>query len=330
VEDVPTGRSQDEDTSGPSPASQGKGPFSIFSQGSPNLHFLELKNGAVYYMRPVHLETLTTLHFSSAFNDLELTPSELHALLTIPNLTTLTILTEFWELIPDVADISSSRIAMPRLRYLGIRGQYGSDYEVMRIFATISCPVVEVLMLQNICGTSLYDPPIDIDNREPEVLLNLHALQLVDNCEVSNALHPLLIRTCRLLKELVFDTGASDSAAMASLLLPMGDDGTVPATPPIIFPELQTMVFKSVDRHDVQSLLVLLPGWNEQGRCLQQVVLGQEVANVWMESGHGDWLREMKVEIYVEHEADPTEPLWTKPPRTLIWRDTEESLPGLH
>lgn len=329
VEDVPTGRNQDEDTSGPSPASTGQGPFSIFSGGSPSLQYLELRNGAVYYMRPVHLETLTTLHFRSAFSDLELTPSELYALLTVPNLTTLTILTEFWELIPDVADISPSRIIMPKLRYLGIRGQYGSDYEVMRIFATISVPLVEVLTLQNISGTSLYDPPVDIENRELEVLTSLHTLQLVDNCDISTALHPLLTQTCQRTKEIIFDTGASDLPAIASVLLPLAEDGELPTKPPIVFPELDTMVFKSVDKHDAQNLMVLLPGLAEQGRSIEKVVLGLEIANFWMKSGHGDWLREMKMEIHVEDNADPNTPMWKRPRRKLIWRpgDDHEAQP---
>ncbi|KAJ3566818.1 hypothetical protein NP233_g6765 [Leucocoprinus birnbaumii] len=329
VEGVPTGRNQDEDTSGPSPASTGDGPYNIFSAGSPSLHSLELRNGAVYYMRPIHLETITTLHFRSAFNDLELTPSELRALLTIPNLTTLTILTEFWELIPDVAEISRSRIIMPKLRYLGIRGQYGSDYEVMRIFATISIPLVEVLMLQNISGTSLYDPPVDIECREVEVFESLHTLIVVENCDISTALHPLLAQTCQRIREIVFDTGASDLPAIASVLLPLAEDGDLPPRPPIVFPELQTIAFRSVDRHDAQHLMALIPGWAEQGRGIEGVVLGLEVANFWMKSGHGDWLKEMKMEIHVEDHVDPSAPMWKKPRRKLIWKpgdDDEQTL----
>jgi hypothetical protein len=212
---------------------------------------------------------------------------------------------------------------MPKLRYLGIRGQYGSDYEVMRIFATISCPNVEVLMLQNISGTSLYDPPVDIENREVEVLSNLHTLQLVDYCDISTALHPLLTQTCQPIKEIVFDTGASDLPAIASIMLPLAEDGNLPTRPPIVFPELQTMVFKSVDKTDAQNLMLLLPGLEEQGRKLESVVLGLDIASVWLESGHGDWLREKKVEIFIEDDTDPKAPLWTKPRRTLIWRSDE-------
>ena len=325
VEEVPTGSNREEDTSGPPPASTGQGPFSIFSGGSPSLHSLELRNGAVYYMRPVHLETVTTLHFGSAFNDLELTPSEIHALLTIPNLTTLTILTEFWELIQDIADISPSRIVMANLRYLGIRGQYGSDYEVMRIFATISCPAVEVLTFHNIWGTSPYDPPVDIESREPEILTRLHTLQLVDNCDISTALHPLLVQMCQQIQEIIFDTGASDLPAIASVLLPLAEDGSLPIQPPLVFPELHTIVLRSVDKTDAQNLIVLLPGLAEQGHGIQRAVLGLEVAHVWMKSGHGDWLKERKVDIYIEDNIDPRAPMWKRSKRTLIWRPYHEN-----
>lgn len=324
---IPSGRNQEEDSSGPSPASQGKGPCSIFSGGAPNLRYLELGNAAVYYMRPVHLETLSTVHLHSSFNDLELSPSELNAILTIPNLTTLTILTEFWELIPDIADISSERIIMPKLRYLGIRGQYGSDYEVMRILATISCPLVEVLMLQNVVGTSLYDAPTDIENREPEVFLNLHTLHLVDNCEISASLHPHIARVCAPVKELVFDTGSSDSSAIGSILLPFEEDGSLPTKPPIVFPELHTLVIRSVDKRDAQNLIIILPGLEEQGRPIERIVLGPEIVDVWMGSGHVDGLREMRAEVYREEETVPGVPLWVKPKRTLILRasDSNES-----
>ncbi|KXN91455.1 hypothetical protein AN958_00717 [Leucoagaricus sp. SymC.cos] len=274
VQDVPTGRNQEEDSSGPSPLSQGKGPFSIFSGGSPKLRVLELKNGAVYYMRPVHLETLSTIHFSSAFNDLELTSSD--------------------------------------------------DYEVMRIFATVSCPLVEVLMLQNISGTSWFDPPSDIYEREPEVLWNLDILQLEGSCDISLALHRLLAQICRPLKEIVFDTGLSESPSITSILLPR-EDGNPPTRPTIFFPELHSMVLQSVDKTDAQSLLILLPGFADQGRPIEKVALGLEIASVWLESGHGDWLREMRVEIYVEDDRDPKAPLWTRPRRTLIWRDGDQS-----
>lgn len=288
------------------------------------MRFLELGNAAVYYMRPVHLETLSIVHFHSSFNDLELSPSELNALLTIPNLTTLTILTEFWELIPDIAEIASSRIVMSKLRYLGIRGQYGSDYEVMRIFATLSCPQVEVLMMQNVVGTSLYDAPTDIDNRKPEVLEKLHTLHLSDNCEISASLHPLLKHICKPLKELVFDTGASDSSALGSILLPFDEDGSLPTKPPIVFPELHTIVIRSVDKRDAQNLIIILPGLEEQERPIGRIVLGPELVEVWSKSGHIDGLREMRVEVYREEELDPRMPLWVRPSRTLIWQDSEE------
>lgn len=324
VEEAPTGSNREEDSSGPSPASTGQGPFSIFSGGSPSLHSLELDNGAVYFMRPVHLETITTLHFRSAFNDLELTPSEIHALLTIPNLTALTILTEFWELIGDVADISPSRIIMTKLRYLGITGQYGSDYEVMRVFATISCPAVEVLTLQNVCGTSLYDPPVDIEYREPEILTKLHTLQFVDNCDVSTALHPFLAHVCQQTQEIVFDTGVSDLPAIASILLPFAEDGSLPIQPPLVFPELHTMIFRSLDKTDAQNLLVLLPGLAGQGNAIQRVVLSSELSHVWMKSGHGDWLKEMQVEIYIE-DINSRAPMWKRSKRTLIWQPHNEN-----
>ncbi|KAF9447430.1 hypothetical protein P691DRAFT_123211 [Macrolepiota fuliginosa MF-IS2] len=319
---LPAGRIQDEDSSGPSPASQGQGPCSIFSGGAPNLLYLELGNAAVYYMRPVHLETLSTIHFHSSFNDLELSPQELNAILTIPNLTTLTLLTEFWDLIPDIADISRSRIVMPKLRYLGIRGQYGSDYEVIRIFATISCPMVEMLMLQNVVGTSLYDAPNDIDDREPEVCLKMHTLHLVDGCEISTSLHPLLTRICSQVKELIFDTGSSDVSALGSILLPVEDNCSLPPKPPIVFPELQTLTFRSVDKIDVQNLMTIMPGLEEQGCLIERVVIGPELLDVWMRSGHVEGMMSMRANVYREEEVDPAVPLWVKPARTLIPQDS--------
>ncbi|EKM82333.1 hypothetical protein AGABI1DRAFT_124813 [Agaricus bisporus var. burnettii JB137-S8] len=319
----PTGRHQDEDSSGPSPASIGQIPCSIFSGGAPKLRLLELGNATVYYMRPVHLETLSTLHFHSSFSDLELSPSELYTILTIPNLTTLTILAEFWELIPDIADISSSRIVMSKLRYLAIRG--GSDYEVMRIFATLSCPLVEVLMIQNIfMTTNVYDSPTDIDSRVPEVLKKLHTLHLTDNCEISASLHPFLKQICAPLKELVFDTGASESFALGSILLPLNEDGTVPKIPPIVFPELETMVIRSVDKRDAQHLMVILPGLEAQGRPVESIAVGPELVDMWSETGHIDGLRKMNVRMLREGEVDVAMPLWVYPPRTLIYSDSEE------
>lgn len=322
----PTGRNQDEDSSGPSPASLGQITCSIFSGGAPKLRFLELGNATVYYMRPVHLETLSVLHFHSSFSDLELSPSELYSLLTIPNLTTLTILAEFWELIPDIADISSSRIIMSKLRYLGIRG--GSDYEVMRIFATLSCPLVEVLMIQNIfMTTNVYDSPTDVDSREPEVLRNLRTLHLTDNCEISASLHPFVKRICAPLKELIFDTGASDSFALGSILLPLNDDGIAPKKPPIVFPELDTMVIRSVDKRDAQHLIVILPGLEERGKPIENIVLGPELLVVWTAAGHLDGLRRMTLRVYREETLDAAAPLWVYPPRTLILHHSEEPPP---
>lgn len=315
---VPTGRNQDEDTSGPSPALQGRGPCNIFSAGAPSLVYLELGNAAVYYMRPVHLETVTTLHFHSSFGDLELSSAELNAILTIPNLTSLTLLTEFWELIPDIRDISASRIALTKLRYLGIRGQYGSDYEVLRILATLSLPLVEVLMIQNVVGASQYDTSSDIDTRELEILPNLHTLHLMENCEISALLHAPLTRICSHVQELIFDTGVSDSSAIGSIFLPFGPDGSLSVEPAVIFPELQTLVIRSVDKHDAQNLMIIMPGLEERGRRIQSVVVGPELVDIWMESGHVEGMRDMSAVVYREEKIDYFAPLWVKPRRTMI------------
>jgi hypothetical protein len=88
------------------------------------------------------------------------------------------------------------------------------------------------------------------------------------------------------------------------------------------------MVIRSVDKRDAQHLMVILPGLEEQGKPIENVVLGPELVVVWTGAGHLDGLRRMTSRVYKEEGFDVATPLWIYPPRTLILHHSEESPPS--